>query len=493
MAHTPLGCGALFVTMTDLLKDSGFRLPQYVWFNGDRIPYAYPPLGFYLAGLVSKATGLSVLRLELVLPYAFSILCAGAFATIAYRLLSLPGAAIATIGVILNVSLNEILTGAGISRAPGVFFMLCACSALVSHAIKRSALALIAAGVFAGLALLSHPECGAISVFCLAVYLAVIFAMAPERTPGRAGRYLAVLLLPLLVASPWICHDLRSYGPRVFLYATASSGGLSNLFHLALPLLAGKDASDFVPIIGVLAMMGIFAALLEKKWAYVALAVVACLANRRTLYFQAPVACFLAGYAVDVFLQKVSSPTPREIWRPVTATLIVLFCSGQCFREYHELAYRDFSQIDPGLDSVFARTATYLGKSGKSLAVVSDRDALEEWSTYFVPAHNIAGWFGMEWTPSCVARYAMQQRLNRAKTLTDLNSAFASDGQAYPCALIVDHAYPPEAAASLERSLRASGVRLLADNSSASLWALPAEKKPHGVYARIVATAKVGR
>ncbi|HLI28429.1 MAG TPA: hypothetical protein VKZ60_15265, partial [Chloroflexota bacterium] len=52
-ADFPLNDGGLFYAMTEDLRGAGFTLPWYTSYNAERIPYAYPPLGFYLAGALA--------------------------------------------------------------------------------------------------------------------------------------------------------------------------------------------------------------------------------------------------------------------------------------------------------------------------------------------------------------------------------------------------------------------------------------------------------
>ncbi len=50
----PLNDGGLFFTMTKDLQAANFLLPASTTYNGIGIPFAYPPLGFYLAGALSS-------------------------------------------------------------------------------------------------------------------------------------------------------------------------------------------------------------------------------------------------------------------------------------------------------------------------------------------------------------------------------------------------------------------------------------------------------
>ena len=51
--------GGMFAVMVDDLKVSHYLLPEFTTYNHLNIPYAYPPLGFYLGRLAADLFGLS--------------------------------------------------------------------------------------------------------------------------------------------------------------------------------------------------------------------------------------------------------------------------------------------------------------------------------------------------------------------------------------------------------------------------------------------------
>ena len=65
------------------LQAAHYALPSTTSYNAERIPYAYSPLGFYLAGLAND-----VLRLSLADAFRFLPLLAAAFAVVAFALLA---------------------------------------------------------------------------------------------------------------------------------------------------------------------------------------------------------------------------------------------------------------------------------------------------------------------------------------------------------------------------------------------------------------------
>ena len=58
LAGFPINDGGMFLVMMRDLRGNGFALPMYTTYNYMDIPYAYPPLGFYL-GAFLELTGIS--------------------------------------------------------------------------------------------------------------------------------------------------------------------------------------------------------------------------------------------------------------------------------------------------------------------------------------------------------------------------------------------------------------------------------------------------
>ncbi|MDP1780012.1 MAG: hypothetical protein Q8K73_07045, partial [Anaerolineales bacterium] len=57
----PLNDGGMFYTMIRDLKANHYILPQLTTYNFADIPFAYPPLGFYIAALLSTLLPVSEL------------------------------------------------------------------------------------------------------------------------------------------------------------------------------------------------------------------------------------------------------------------------------------------------------------------------------------------------------------------------------------------------------------------------------------------------
>ncbi|MBP8165389.1 MAG: hypothetical protein KAX86_08095, partial [Anaerolineales bacterium] len=75
----PINDGGMFYVMIRDLKANGLTLPSFTSYNSAQIPFAYPPLGFYITALLSTLTPVSELQIVLWLPALINTLSILAF------------------------------------------------------------------------------------------------------------------------------------------------------------------------------------------------------------------------------------------------------------------------------------------------------------------------------------------------------------------------------------------------------------------------------
>ena len=188
MANFPLNDGGLFFTMTRDLQAAGFVLPATTTYNDLAIPFAYPPLGFYIAGLLSSAFGVALLPLFQFLPLLFSTLTIPVLYLIAREILgSRFQALVATWAfALLPRGFEWLVVGGGLTRSLGLLLGLLAILEGIRFFRTSRPRHGIAMGVLAGLTALSHPE----AVLFTGLSLLLMF-LAYGRTRGSSCGRLA--------------------------------------------------------------------------------------------------------------------------------------------------------------------------------------------------------------------------------------------------------------------------------------------------------------
>ncbi|MBI5952972.1 MAG: glycosyltransferase family 39 protein [Chloroflexi bacterium] len=218
----PINDGGMFLVMMRDLRDSGFALPMYTTYNHLDIPYAYPPLGFYLGGVL-ELSGIPSLWILTWLPAIFTTLTIPLFYLLAKQLMGdRPRAALATtFFAFAPGNYVWLLMGGGLTRALGTLFFL---SALIftlrtfqTPSWRTTGLALISCS----LVVLSHPQMAFLTALSCAV-----FGVFLIRSRSAVLHAFVIGAGTLLLTSPWWGTVLARHGVEPFLSA-GQSGNLS--------------------------------------------------------------------------------------------------------------------------------------------------------------------------------------------------------------------------------------------------------------------------
>src|SRR4051794_14912665 len=121
-ADFPLNDGGMFLRMVEEVQQARYMLPVFTSYNGMHIPFAYPPLGFYLAAGGSDALGVAPIDVLRVLPAVLTTLALSVFAIAARSVLrSSVGAATATLAFAIAPCAYEwMIMGGGLTRSVGM-------------------------------------------------------------------------------------------------------------------------------------------------------------------------------------------------------------------------------------------------------------------------------------------------------------------------------------------------------------------------------------
>lgn len=231
----PLGDGGLFLAVLRTMLSGGGPLPDGVVFNGETLPFAYPPLGFWLGAAFARSTGLDPIEALRWVPLAFSIATAAVFALLARDLLgrdtARPWIAVAVFAL-LPRSYVWPLMGGGLTRSPGFFFALMALL-LSGRACRSERRGIVGTALALGAACLTHPEWGITAG--VAVALRILLWKPPAARRLRTMTLVGVGAAAL--GAPWLSTILVRHGAEPFQAALATgahsvSSPLRNLLDL---------------------------------------------------------------------------------------------------------------------------------------------------------------------------------------------------------------------------------------------------------------------
>jgi hypothetical protein len=260
-ADFPVNDGGFFYLMVRELQAADYILPAYTSYNSAEIPFAYPPLAFYLAGFITDITGWPLLDVMRVLPALFSIATIPAFFLLSRAVLRSWAQSIFAVFAfaLLPRTFVWFIMGGGLTRAPGFLFavlMLHQTYLLYTRRQKRFVLSTV---LFASATVLTHAE-----TTWFAVYSAVLLFLFFGRNRKGLVHSLLVVVGVLSITAPWWLTVVSRHGLDPFLSAAGS--GAQDRYGLFLLKTFNFTNEPYLPILAALGLLGIFAALAEKKF-----------------------------------------------------------------------------------------------------------------------------------------------------------------------------------------------------------------------------------
>ena len=249
LAGFAINDGGMFSRMVDDLKTNQYALPVFTTYNHLNIPFAYPPLGFYLGRLASDLLGFSAAESLRWVPAFFASLSVPAFYLVALRLFTNKyHAAISTLlFAFLPRAFSTFIWGGGITRAPGQFFMLLAIAAIIRLYQENRRADIFWAGLFGGLAVMSHLEAG------LHTFLSALFfwIMLSRSRKGFANSIMVGLIV-LVVSSPWWVTVLHNHGLGPLINAAQAGSNSLSVFHLLFFAFTGETYATVIAVLGLI-------------------------------------------------------------------------------------------------------------------------------------------------------------------------------------------------------------------------------------------------
>ncbi len=119
--------GGMFYTMILDLQKNGYVLPRFTSYNFSQIPYAYPPLSFYVGAVLNQFLHIDLITIFRLYPLFFNILSIPAFYLLAKEITQINRQALLATAFysILLPSYEWLISGGGLTRSPAhTYFIL---------------------------------------------------------------------------------------------------------------------------------------------------------------------------------------------------------------------------------------------------------------------------------------------------------------------------------------------------------------------------------
>jgi hypothetical protein len=318
MAGFPINDGGLFYSMMGALRANSYHIPHFVHYNGLDIPFAYPPLAFYLGAGIADLFHVSDLVILQWFPAVVLIFAIPAFFLLAETLTrSRFQAGIATLlFALIPRSIMWLIMGGGLTRSLGQLFLLLAVRQLYLLFNLHTRKSMIWASIFCSLVVLTHPEASLHTAGIAVLFWAFL-------SYDRRGfvEAMAVGAAVLLISSIWWLPVLSSHGVAPWLAAFGT--GMHNYLNFLSAFVLTFTAESLMTIVAVLGLIGIAVSLARKNYLLPTWIVMSFILERRNAPNVAIIPlCILAAAAVtEVILPALDRAESGELGIPSRSRL----------------------------------------------------------------------------------------------------------------------------------------------------------------------------
>src|SRR5215207_4287275 len=333
----PLGYAGMFTLIAEKIAESNFELPASIPHYGPGgIPLVYPPLGMYVFALALKL-GIPIWFYLRVIPAIFTLL---SVVPLYYLTLELVESKVASIlAVVFVITAPAVyythVWAAGLVRAPALLFCLTGLFFYVRSLRDFSWRNFLLAGISLGLLFITHW------LYVLFAALVGLACLIAEWKPSRLPIAIGILILALLVASPWLILILERHGALSILLAYSSHRNAD--FFLSLNEIAAavqfiRDNLGHVTdnlFLTALAFSGFIWLILRRKF-HLPLAFIFILFMGEASFYTEILAGMMAGaFSAEVFrltpgmnVLKSSSVSGLLKWFPAMAVILCFIFSS---------------------------------------------------------------------------------------------------------------------------------------------------------------------
>jgi hypothetical protein len=254
----------MFLIMTQDLLDNNFVLPENTGYNNLAIPFTYPPLAFYLIGVVQKIFGMPLELILLWLPAIVNVITLFGFIYLAKVFFGNSHLGIALAAgtyAFIPRSFIWFSMGGGITRGLGqlFFILMVACTYKVYTLTDNKTKYIFLSILFGAGVVLSHPATTVHTIIAVALLL----TMLPNRKKNFVTSVWVVLGIGLLCL-PWLTTILTHHGLVPLLNAIKTSDTGETFFTFIPFFLFASE--PFLDIITIFSLIGMATQLSRKDY-----------------------------------------------------------------------------------------------------------------------------------------------------------------------------------------------------------------------------------
>jgi hypothetical protein len=408
-SNLPLNNGGLYLFFSEIIAQNNFSYPTYIpFYTENGIPFAYPPLLFYLLSLIHQMFHIPLLVLFIYTPTIISIVSIFAFYFLVKELF--PEKSLILISTIIFALYPPLISysaqGLFLVHGAGAIFFITGLILVLRWMKCKDDTLIFFIGILFGLLLLSSPRVA----FAYALVLLTVAFLNPRKKTLLNVAF--IVIIATLISSPWWITVIQNHGITVLLngfmlrqptavFNIFINTYLYNIYNYQLSLMA-------------ICLLGLFYYILEKEFFFPVLFLLLVISGGYGVVI-IPLIVIIILFSVG--LVKVIFPalkyilnagTPTKTLLPLffTLLLLVLILGGSYIqnRDFFESKYSSLKDDEKGnFEAMYwihqntENTSTFIVKD-----VIASEQKNQFWIGDWFPAithrKTLNTFYGNEWT-----------------------------------------------------------------------------------------------
>lgn len=408
----PYRYGGLFVEFSQQIAAHGYSLPDRIPFYTDGgIPFAYPPLPFYVQAVLVDWLSLPKFSVVTLLPAVVAVLTVPSFWFLTQQLeleVRTRLAALAAFGF-MPAAFWDLTEGGGLSEAFGALALIWLAIALVRAYKCDTAANHGLVGVSWASCILASPGSAYASVPTVLISVVAQFARSEWRPGVRIfALWGATGAIAMAMSSPYWATVATRHGIQVFVSSVVGQhGNLLGAIPRTLAKLAHFRVSSYAPyhlLWDMTILAGVVWTLLHRRWAILAWFIVLFSIPRESVWMAPIPAALLAG----IGFTEVFRPLLTDLWKSsrlhkpeqslIAGGAVLLLGMYILVNPFH--AIRSAVE-EEGLtpQAITAMKWVKENTPAESKFVVLSREQVKEWFPQIARRTGLNLVYGSEWEP----------------------------------------------------------------------------------------------
>jgi len=258
LSNFPLNDGGLFYSMARDVLEHNFSLPAFTSYNGNVIPFGYPPLVFYVMAIIQRFLHIGFTDQIRFLPALISTLSIPTLYLLSKSMTDSKAKSVfaAFAYALMPQSYQWLIMGGGITRSFGVLFAILSILSIWEMFRQHRFRYILSSIILCSLLILTHPAI-AWFVFVTAFLIGLRYGLNKTGIIYASATVAGILV----ITSPWWVTIISRHTLGTFLSA-GQTGGFINLSIITLFIAGGPFANIFI----VVALFGLIAEIMHRRF-----------------------------------------------------------------------------------------------------------------------------------------------------------------------------------------------------------------------------------